>query len=130
MEISAGNAGVDGRDFGGWFVGDLLRWSKTSGSPVDFGCRQSTAVEIKWGVHRRGESRGSWAKCSGKKTLSVLVSGRFRLQFRSPNAAQSLQEQCLEHSGDYAVWGTDVEHTWIVEEDAVVFTVRWRESTP
>jgi hypothetical protein len=129
MEITTGKAGADGHDFGGWLVGNLSGWSAAK-APRDFGLRQSSAVEIKWGVHRAGEKRNSWAGCSEQRTLSVLVSGKFLLQFRSPSARGSVKEQRLLEPGDYVVWSTDVEHTWIVEEDAIVFTVRWQERAP
>jgi len=85
-------------------------------------------VEMKWGMHRKGETRTGWAACSEMRTISLLVSGRFRLQFRSPRAPETVTEQVLSRPGDYALWGTDVEHVWMVEDDAVILTVRWRET--
>jgi hypothetical protein len=41
-----------------------------------------------------------------------------------------VKEQRLTEGGDYAVWGADVEHTWLVEQDAIVLTVRWQEHAP
>jgi hypothetical protein len=126
MQVTNGNAGLDGRDFGYWFLGDLQRWAGRLDAP-DFGLRQSSAVEMKWGMHRKGETRASWAACSEKRTLSLLASGKFLIQFRSPDARERVQETRLQQPGDYAVWGTDLEHSWIVEEEAVILTVRWHE---
>ncbi len=125
MQIHAGNAHLDGRAFGQWFVGDLRAWSKSQ-PPADFGLRQSSSVEIKWGKHRAGEGRAAWAACSDKTTMSVLISGKFMLRFR--DVSGEIREHRLQEAGDYTIWGTDAEHTWFVEEDAVIMTVRWRES--
>lgn len=127
MQLTGGNAGADGRDFGFWFVGDLQRWAAKRQEAPDFGLRQSSAVEMKWGLHRAGEGRGEWAVCSNKHTMSLLVSGKFLLRFRSPSVLERIEERRLQQSGDYALWGTDLEHTWIVEEDALIMTVRWQE---
>jgi len=89
--------------------------------------RQSQVVEMKWGMHRAGETRAEWAPCSDKQTMSLLVRGKFLLRFRAPEQLTLIVERRLEREGDYAVWGTSVEHTWLVEEDAVIFTVRWCE---
>ena len=129
MIFVSGNAADDGAPFHSWFVGDLNAWTKP-GDPAagqDLGLRTSSAVEMKWGNHRKGEQRREWAGCSDKMTMSVLVRGKFRLRFRSPGDGSKVIERLLEREGDYALWGTDAEHTWIVEEDAVIFTVRWKE---
>ena len=60
--------------------------------------------------------------------MSLLVRGRFLLRFRSPQFRDKVTEQRLVREGDYAIWDTDVEHTWVVEEDSVIFTIRWKES--
>jgi quercetin dioxygenase-like cupin family protein len=51
-------------------------------------------------------------------TLSILVKGRFRLQFPE-------QEILLSREGDYALWLPGVPHYWSAEEDSVIVTVRW-----
>ena len=130
MQITLGNALVDGQPFNSWFVGDLKKWvvAKTSGRPASsFNLRQSQIVEMKWGEHRAGEERTGWALCSDKRTISILVRGKFLLRFRSPTDREQIIDQWLEREGDYAIWGNDVEHTWLVEEDSVILTVRWRD---
>ncbi len=47
------------------------------------GALQSKDVEVKWGVHRRGETNGAFATNAMAQTLSVLVRGKFRLSFKS-----------------------------------------------
>src|SRR5688572_13731594 len=128
-QIILGNAMTDGLPFQSWFIGDLEMWAGRSAPtlPVsDFGLRQSRIVEIKWGEHRAGDRRTDWAACSDKISLSVLLRGKFLLRFRSPEDRDAVVERRLACEGDYAIWGIDVEHTWVVEEDSVVLTVRWR----
>jgi hypothetical protein len=130
MQITLGNALVDGHPFNSWFIGDLKKWvaAKTPDPPTSiFNLRQSQIVEMKWGEHRAGEVRTDWALCSDKRTISILVRGKFLLRFRSPTDREQIIDQRLEREGDYAVWGNDVEHTWLVEEDSVILTVRWRD---
>lgn len=75
-------------------------------------------MEIKWGVHPKGDERAQWVRGEERTALQVLISGRFRLEF--PGRTVVLAEQ-----GDYVVWGRGVDHSWYAEEDAVVLTVRW-----
>lgn len=128
LQIMSGNAGTDGSSFNFWFVGDLKTWARTPmPSASGFGLRQSRVVEMKWGEHPAGEARADWAAASDKTTVSILVRGKFLLRFRSATAREQIVERRLEREGDYALWKSDVEHTWLVEEDSVILTVRWRE---
>ena len=126
MQITLGNAGTDGAEFKHWFVGDLNRWAPEN-SAAAFGLRQSSVVEMKWGVHRAGETRPEWAPCSNQSSLSLLVRGKFLARFRTPEHPDTVVERRLVREGDYVIWGTDLEHTWVAEEESVVFTVRWQE---
>jgi quercetin dioxygenase-like cupin family protein len=54
--------------------------------------------------------------------MSVLIRGRFRLEFHDGNRARDL---LLEREGDYALWDAGVPHNWVAEEDSVMLTVRW-----
>lgn len=127
MVLTHGNAAVDGATTRSWFVGDLAGWLGQAGSthPPAFGLRNSAAVEMKWGVHRAGDTRPEWAECAEKLTMSLLVRGRFLLQFRSPAARESMTQHRLQQEGDYVIWGADLEHTWVVEQDSVILTIRW-----
>ena len=130
LEISSGNATADGAPFQFWFIGDLERWTANLANSAvgeDFALRQSHVVEMKWGMHRAGDTRPEWAPCSEKRTMSLLVRGKFLLRFRAPSRLTQITERRLEQQGDYAIWGSSLEHTWVVEEDAVIFTVRWHE---
>ena len=127
--IERGNAHADGAAFGHWFIGNFAEWARTNPAAAGIrGLRQATSVEIKWGFHPAGESRIDWAPCSDKQTLSLLVHGEIVLRFRPPGDRQAVTEIRLEREGDYALWGPETEHTWIIEQDAVILTVRWRET--
>lgn len=128
--IDHGNAQQDGAAFGHWFVGDLANWAATRAVPMpacNSPLRQSKEMEIKWGIHPTGERRVDWASVSDQRTLSLLVRGRFLLQFRTPEERDRITDLRLEREGDYAVWCHDIEHIWLAEQDSVILTVRWRE---
>jgi hypothetical protein len=109
-EVIFGNAGAEGASRGGWFAGHFI-------APED-DPRSTSILEVKWGVHKAGECRTQWAVNAEATTLSILVKGRFRLQF-------PLQEILLVREGDYALWLPGVPHYWSAEEDCTIVTVRW-----
>ncbi len=105
-----GKAGPDAAADRGWLLGHF----KPEGDP-----RHSADVEIKWGVHPKGERRARWARGETRTALLVLISGRFRMEF--PDGDVVLAER-----GDYVVWQRGVDHSWEAEEEGtVVITVRW-----
>ena len=108
-DVYVGNAGQDALADRGWILGHF----KEVGD-----ARHSDAVEVKWGVHPRGDERARWVTGEERTALLVLVSGRFRVDF--PDRSVTLAEQ-----GDYVVWGKGVDHSWHAEEESVVLTVRW-----
>jgi hypothetical protein len=93
----------------GWLLGHFR--------PAD-DARHSGDVEIKWGVHAKGETRERWVVGERRSALLVLISGRFRVDL--PGQSVVLAEQ-----GDYVVWRQGVDHSWQAEEESVVLTVRW-----
>ncbi|MEH0548886.1 signal peptidase I [Streptomyces sp. B21-105] len=107
--VYVGNAGKDAALDHGWLLGHF----KDAHDP-----RHSADVEIKWGVHPRGDERVKWVSGEVRTALLVLVSGRFRVEL--PGRSVVLAEQ-----GDYIVWGKGVDHSWYAEEESVVLTVRW-----
>jgi hypothetical protein len=108
-QIYAGSASVDGPLNAGWLLGHFH-------APED--PRHSDDVELKWGVHPVGERRVEWVRGESRRTVAVLVSGRFRLLFPD-------REVLLAEPGDYVVWGEGVDHSWVSEEASVVLIVRW-----
>ena len=108
--IQSGNAAEDSTETRGWFVGHFIEQS--------LGLRHSDDVELKWGVHKAGEARTEWVTGESRTTIALLISGKFEAEFRD-------QTVTLSKPGDYAMWGTGVDHKWQVIEDAVVLTIRW-----
>ena len=110
--VVVGKAEVDAEPFRGWLVGHFV--------PPELGPRSTAAVEVKWGMHRLGETRPEWGASPVATSLSLLVRGAIRLYFANG------EEALLESPGDYALWPPDVSHRWRIErDDTVVLTVRW-----
>jgi hypothetical protein len=103
-KVVFGNAGAEGASRGGWFAGHFM-------TPED-DPRSTSVLEVKWGTHPAGDCRTQWAVNAQATTLSILVKGRFRLQFPE-------QEILLSREGDYALWLPGVPHYWSAEEDSV-----------
>ena len=108
--VTTGNAYSDGEEKRGWFVGSFVT---PSISP-----RATSAVEVKWGVHKAGDCRPEWTDPAEPTTLSGLIIGRFCLQF--PDG-----ETVLATPGAYALWLPGIAQFWRAEADSVVLTVRW-----
>lgn len=109
-KIVFGNAQKEGTMRGGWFIGHFITPDNDPHSTSD--------LEVKWAVHPAGDGRREWAMNAEATTLSILISGRFRLQFPE-------EEIVLSHQGDYVLWCPGVLHTWVAEEDSTILTVRW-----
>lgn len=127
--ITTGNAAADGAPFNGWFLGDLTRWAGEGGLTVadTAGLRDTTTLEVKWGIHPAGVPRpAGWAAAAPTITLSILVSGEFRVVFRSVRTGEE-REVILRAPGDYVISDSDTEHTWCAIQDSVVVSVRWPE---
>src|SRR3954454_18789689 len=107
--VHTGKAGPEAAADRGWLLGHF----KEAGDP-----RHSTDVEIKWGVHPKGDERAAWVRGEARAAVLVLISGRFRVEL--PGRSVVLAEQ-----GDYVVWGRGVDHSGHAEEESVVLTVRW-----
>lgn len=105
-----GNASVEGANRWGWFIGHFI-------APID-DPRSTSVLEVKWGVHKAGDERTQWATNAEATTLSILIKGRFRLQFPE-------QEILLSREGDYVIWSLGVPHCWRAEVDSTVVSVRW-----
>lgn len=110
LPIQVGNTTLDSAETRGWIVGSFL--------PKESGLRHSDDVEIKWGVHKKGETRAEWTVGETRTTIGVLVSGKFELEFRDRAIS-------LINSGDYVMWGPGVDHKWRALDDCVLVTIRW-----
>ncbi len=110
--IVVGNAADEGQE--GWFIGHFVEGEAL---------RRTPDVEVKWGVHSRGENKGGFTANRTARTMSVLVGGRrFRLRFPD---GESPREVMLDKPGDYALWDAGIAHDWFAERDCVILTVRW-----
>lgn len=106
--VYVGSAAADAPANRGWLLGHFM----PSGD-----VRNSSEVEIKWGVHPVGDQRAAWVAGETRTALIVLVSGCFRVDF--PDRSVVLRDQ-----GDYVVFD-GVDHSWYAEEESVVLGVRW-----
>lgn len=109
-QIIVGNSHTDGQARRGWFMGYFV-------TPDD-DPRSTSVLEVKWGTHAAGDSRPEWGVNHQATTLSILISGRFRLQFPD-------REVVLAKEGDYVLWLPGVPHGWLAEEASTVLTVRY-----
>ncbi len=110
QQVIFGNAADKGANLGGWFLGHFI-------TPTD-DPRATEDLEVKWGVHKAGDCRSQWAVNNEAATLSILIHGKFHLQFEE-------QEVILSHEGDYVLWSAGVSHIWLAETDCTIVTVRW-----
>jgi uncharacterized cupin superfamily protein len=108
--IQTGNAELDSTETRGWFVGSFLA--------KEYGLRSTDDVEIKWGIHKAEDSRDEWVTGETRTTLGILISGKYKMNFRE-------QTVTLSKPGDYVMWGPGVDHKWQVIEGGVFLTVRW-----
>jgi hypothetical protein len=106
--IYLGNADADAPAARGWLLGHFIPAGNI---------RHSSEVEIKWGVHARGEQRAQWVSSDRRTTVIVLISGRFRVELPDSQVV-------LARRGDYVVFRTG-GHSWQAEQDSVVLGIRW-----
>jgi hypothetical protein len=106
--VYVGSAFADAPEHAGWLLGHFM----PAGDP-----RRSTDVEIKWGVHPRGERRADWVTGETRTAMIMLVRGRFRVDL--PDRSVMLADQ-----GDYVVF-SGIGHSWEAEEESVILGVRW-----
>jgi hypothetical protein len=128
QDITTGNAKTDGREFRFWFVGQIEKWCKDNGKPFNaeyYSLRNTNDIEIKWGIYKKGEERDVWASPSDKTAMSILIRGDFTFIFRDVDNPDLQRKVRLKNEGDYVIWREDVEHTWRMEEDSEIVTLRW-----
>lgn len=112
MRPEFGNANVVGRPTRGWVLGHFVKQRSL---------RATEAVEMKWGMHDSGDW-SNWKSQCGKKTITLLLSGKFAMQIRSGKRAKTFT---LRSPGDFVVWEDECEHRWRAITDAVIISVRW-----
>ena len=129
LSITKGNTKTDGRDFGFWFMGAIEKWCKEKKKTFDkekFGLRNTDDIEIKWGMYKKDDVRDVWADSSDKTGMSILIRGDFTFTFRDKNSHDQVDVR-LHNEGDYVIWREDMQHTWKMDEDSEILTLRWTE---
>jgi len=106
--IQTGNASLDAAK--GWFVGGSLDES--------LGLRHTYDVEMKWSVVKAGEGHAEWVTAETRKTVAILISGTYEVQFRERTVT-------LAKQGDFVMWGRGCDHRGKAVADSIVLTVRW-----
>lgn len=107
--IYKGNAQLDGKLTRQWIIGNFM---------PEGDIRKTADIEIKWGVHPKGERRPEWTTEELGSAVSILISGQFVIEFSNKSVE-------LSNQGDYVVWGPGSVHRWHATEDSVTLTVRW-----
>lgn len=87
-KVVFGNAHIEGANRWGWFLGHFI-------TSID-DPRATPMLEVKWAVHKAGDCRPQWAMNTEATTLSILVKGRFHLQFPD-------RDLLLACEGDYVI---------------------------
>lgn len=95
----------------GWFIGQFIK------EPL---CFKDEDVEIKWGIHKKGELLDQIRASKKSKSLSILISGKTRISFPEQNKDLILSEQ-----GDFVFWEAGVFHNSEILEDSIFLTIRW-----
>ena len=124
--LETGNASAAGAASRGWFVGDLATWAASRGETLHPAAtpRQSAHVQVKWFVHPPRAARAAWAEPDRCFSLSVLVDGDARFDFRDVTGAE--RSIRLARRGDYVLWhGPTYAHSWRTDEGCTLLTVRW-----
>ena len=80
---------------------------------------------LKWKTHPPGPAGdGSWSICLGSKTLSVLVSGHFRIETREYEGGPEETYE-LTKPGEYILFDSPTQHRSTVVTKSVFLTIRW-----
>jgi len=103
----------DGFTNGGWVIGHFGK-----------GSLKTDDIEIKWAHHDPGPAGKGWSDCDTATTLSVLISGRFNIEFRH-NLEAMPTAVLLEQQGDYVMFGPGIQHQSTALEPSLFLTIRW-----
>lgn len=98
----------------GWFIGSFME---------KFPEFLSQKIEIKWISRKKWEIKPGLSSPKHIKTLTILFSGKVRIDF--PDTQESI---LLEKTWDFAFFDTSVsDHTTYILEDCIMIAVRWEE---
>ena len=113
-----------------WFVGEFPTIPKTS---LRFMQQSNQAVEgdtakdisIKWFLHSPNDPAewGNNKPTSAGRSMSILAGeGEFEITFSNNSQTYTLT---LDTPGDFAIWGSGLEHSWRSLKISPILTVRW-----
>jgi len=99
----------------GWVIGHMGE-----------GVPRTRDVGVKWAFQPKGDAGWEWRRCGKATTLSVLISGRFLMEFRNAPGGKPFAKRIIfKNCGDYAIFDKDVEHRSKALEDTWFLTIRW-----
>ncbi|KAA8499369.1 hypothetical protein FVE85_6954 [Porphyridium purpureum] len=114
--VETGNADVEARENGKWFVGHFLAASTM---------RRARELELKWARNRAGTANGEVAVNTKGFSMGVLLYGAQAYEFGNHIGDKRSTKVTLAKQGDFVVWGPNMPHTWTTLKDSLVLTVRW-----
>jgi len=104
-----GNAEIEGKDHRGWFIGHFMPESRSD-------------IEIKWSHHPQGDGDPNFVSQRNSMSISILIRGSIRYRFLKDGVIESTT---LRRPGDYVMWEPGIGHSWLVNENSDVITIRW-----
>lgn len=116
-----------------WIVGSFpaippesLRFMRQSDAKEGVEGEGATDVGIKWFVHAPTDdpSWGENKETSAGRTMSILAGeGEFELVFKKDDVSCAVT---LDQSGDFAIWGPGLSHSWTPLKVSTIVTLRWK----
>jgi hypothetical protein len=119
MSITTGNFKIDTENNPqrkGWVIGSFIR---------DDSFFHSDEFEVKWASHKKGYSKAGLKTEVETKTLTLLISGKFRVTFIDKSDGHT-EDIVLNELGDYLAYDASVyDHTGEALEDCLLIVLRW-----
>ena len=97
----------------GWAAGHMAK-----------GALLNNEVGVKWAFQPKGDAGIQWRTCKTATTLSVLISGKFKMVFRENENAPE-KTIIFSEPGSYAIFGPGIQHWSEALEDSWFLTIRW-----
>jgi hypothetical protein len=108
--IVSGNLHKTSKEKRGWIMGHFMN----PDSPL-----KTQNCELKWGEHKKGEKREKVSTIDNASSLAILIRGEFTMVFPGK------KEVKLKKEGDFVFYGPKTPHSWHVEKDCLLLTLRW-----
>jgi hypothetical protein len=97
----------------GWVVGHMGKRALKTGK-----------VGVKWALQPRGDAGNEWRTCTKATTLSVLISGKFKMVFREKPGGRE-RTVIFKKKGDYVIFGPGWQHKSEALKKTWFLTVRF-----